>query len=144
MSAKRSLRPIVSRPSVLVCDEKHGNRYLPAKDDAEMFRSALKVLGERLKDGYWYTKPDGKAPEKPDVDESEIGNLPVSLQATDRQLWKRYEAAIDARKEELAEYAAIERAVSERDGELAWRILRSRRDYQYEGVMIVELEEVDP
>lgn len=113
MSAKRSLRPIVSRPSVLVCDEKYGNRYLPAKDDAEMFRSALKVLGERLKDGYWYTKPDGKAPE-----------------------WKRYE--------ELAEYAAIERAVSERDGELAWRILRSRRDYQYEGVMIVELEEVDP
>jgi hypothetical protein len=42
------------RPQILVVREKHGNRYLPAATDEELHASALKLVTNRVEDGYWY------------------------------------------------------------------------------------------
>lgn len=41
-------------PVIIIFEEHHCNRYFIAKDPDEIGRIALKVLAERLEDGYWY------------------------------------------------------------------------------------------
>lgn len=43
---------------VLVTREKHGDYYYPASTDEELAASALQILTERDKEGYWYHDPD--------------------------------------------------------------------------------------
>lgn len=43
---------------VLVTKEKHGDYFYPAATDEELAASALQILTERDKEGYWYHDPD--------------------------------------------------------------------------------------
>jgi len=51
---KKYLANIISRPGILIFEEKHGTRYFVCNNSQEFCRAAMKVLRERLEDDYWY------------------------------------------------------------------------------------------
>jgi hypothetical protein len=64
-------RPILSKPSVLICHEKHGEVYFLVNDDEDLFRVALSIVRGRLKAGWWYGEP-GDAPTPPDFTKEDV------------------------------------------------------------------------
>jgi hypothetical protein len=82
------------RMRIIVAKEKHETRYLDARDDAALGRSALRLLRERLP--RWYYGADKRR---------------------------------------------AERILAEQNGEQAWKFLWAHRDYEYEEVEMVCVEE---
>ncbi len=138
----KPLLPIVTTPSVVVCHEKHGNRYFSAKDDAELFETALKILKGRLaRKGEWYYEPDVVKAD-PGFTQADVDKLPAALKDdAQRKLKQSLNVATQYRREK-AEWDRINKAVNENDGKLAWEVLRDRNDHEYEGVSLEWLEKV--
>lgn len=136
MAARRSLfHPSVA--SVLIFEEKHGNRYFHVSNDKELQAASLQVLTDRHKAGCWYPKP-----EESDVKPSELDKLPASLQKAVNESWSEYSHAMRDYNQEVVEYKTIDRAVRDKDGEAAWNILNARKDAEYEGLQLEPYEEV--
>jgi len=133
-------RPLISEPSVLVFEEKNGKRHFYIENDEALFATALKVLRERNKDGYWWYKP--KAPEALDITEEQIPNLPKSLQDKATEALKEYKEALRAFERDDREYQAIQKAIREKNGQMAWQLLYARRKAEYEAVEIETCEKV--
>lgn len=133
-------RKLVTRPSVLVCHEKHGNRYFAIPDDEALKRAALKILGDRVKDGYWY----GVIGEAPRALKSvaDLGGLPDHLWSAHNDAVKTYKRELDAfeRRRDLLD--EIAKSLAEKDGVLAWRVLRERSEHEYERVSLEVVEAV--
>lgn len=129
---------------VLVAKEKHGTRMIDAED---IGAAALKLLTERFEEGYWYLDPEQeehpfslKLREERDallaLPDEEVAKLPDAV----KRERARAEADLAEDKRQHEEYEEIKRAIEERDGDAAWRILQSRREHEYE---YVELDEVE-
>lgn len=126
---------------ILVAKEKHATRYLRASTDAELHRSALTLLDERYREGYWYYRPEALKLKTPAMTLEAAEALPAgdvkTLALKEHRLAKSHRQQYER---EVADYAAIEAAVKAQDGKAAWAILRSRRDNEYEDVCLEELE----
>ena len=141
MKARRDTgaRAIVEEPMLLIFNEKHGNRYFEIANDEALFKAALKIVTERLKAGYWYEKPRA-CPKALDYTLAEIVSMPKSLQPQAEKALRVYEGELAAHNDEVEEYTKIERAVAEKNGRIAYEILRSREDAEYEGFELKRLE----
>jgi hypothetical protein len=142
--AEREARPLIDRPSVLVCHQKHGDIYYNAPDDAALCKAALSILKERLEDGYWYNDPADELPANPNMTDEQIDALPAGrIRDTARQEMTNYHVAVQEQGDAISMWKDIHRAIEENNGKLAWRILRDRRDYEYERCSIEQLQEVE-
>ena len=143
---KKPSKKKTKKQRIIVFDEKHGDRYFDASTAAKLQAVALKILTERLKSGYWYFKPE---PFKEDP-EKEIEKLTKdSEQITDSFLRNaaeerigRLHKGLDAYKRDTRMWEEIQKAVKEKDGNLAYQLLNSRRNYEYEGFDLEYLENV--
>lgn len=127
-------KPIITKPRLLVFREKHGNLYFYVDNDDKLFASALKVLTERFKDGYWYYKPElEEKPEVPDFNEERVAAMPQSLQPDAYRKLREYNDACLEYDAEAMEYDQIVKAVETKDGRLAYKVLRDRKHAEYEG-----------
>jgi hypothetical protein len=98
------------------------------------------LLKERHKEGYWYTVPE--VPAAPEYNRGGIANLPASLQASASRALDRYERERREYGKAAKQLAAIEKAIRDRDGAAAWRILIARRDHEYERIHLVDCEAI--
>lgn len=98
---------------IIVAQEKHATRYLDASTDEAWARSSLKLLKERLEYGYYNMHP----------------GLGYDIEEIQRVV-----------EEEDTSIITIGKNLYAREIPLAWSILHSRRDAEYEYVAIVEVE----
>lgn len=144
LRAERAARPIIDRPSVLVCHEKHGQLYYHAPNDAALCRAALSILRMRLEAGHWYNDPTDELPPNPNMTDEQIAALPAGpIRDTAIREVARYRSAVREQGDAIEMFADIKKAIEENNGKLAWRILRDRSDYEYERVSIEQLLEVE-
>ncbi len=136
-----AISPIVEEPSVLVLQEKHGDRYFYVASDKALFTTALAIVKERNSHGQWYPQPPGQAPAVPDVRAEDIPKLPKSLQEAAKKKLREYTNEKRLYDEEIADYQEIQKAIATDDGKLAWEILHKRRDYEYEGILLEIFED---
>ncbi len=127
---------------IIVVTEKHGTRYFAADTKDQLHASALKILSERLTDGYWYAEPE-KPTQPVLLSDEQIAMLPkdssTRIHAEDER--KVYRRAVRNYEEDLLRYNAIRKAVADKDGAAAWKVLQSRTDHEYEGCDLETLEE---
>lgn len=133
--------PFVKQPMLLVFKEKHGERYFYIPDDAALFGACLKVVTERLEQD-WYPEPDGVVPKAPDFTREQIATLPESMRAEATAKLRAYDRDVEAFNEELADFAKIKKAVDEKNGRLAWGIIRDRARAEYEGYDLERFETI--
>ncbi len=139
-SSARAPRPAVEEPSLLVCHEKHGNAYFYVPDEAALFEAALKILEGRHKAGYFYADPESGRPADPGVTRAQVeamGQGHVRQEAL--KALQRHDDDVRWWKHLKEQWAEIQRALKERDGRLAWRLLRERSDHEYENVSVERL-----
>jgi hypothetical protein len=135
---------------IIIAREKHGDYYLDASTPEQWARSALKLLTDRWKEGYYYHEP--KEPKEPEglLPREEIEALPEPYKREAGLLFNRHIRNRRSYKEEKRLYDEIKYIVETQDTGMityrngrveprAWRILDDRGDHEYEGV---ELEDV--
>lgn len=54
MTLGKYLTRILANPGLLIFEEKHGTRYFYCRNPEEYCKAAMKVLKQRLEEGYWY------------------------------------------------------------------------------------------
>ncbi len=129
-------RPIVGSRSVLVLHEKHGNQYFVVDDDEGLFAAALTILRRRLMSD-WYYGP-GTAPAPLDYVQDDIAKLPPSFRDDAQRKLKDNVERTRVWQYESKIWEDVNSACSSADGRLAWQILKSRSDHEYERVSIEE------
>lgn len=134
---QRPRRPVVEEPSLLICHEKHGDLHFHVPDEDAVFHTALDIVTKRLKAGHWYVNPKDYEPKNPGMTKEQAEALPegpirkAALQeiASHQRQIREYEGFKES-------WDAIHKAISEKDGRLAWQVLRDYSDGEYQRVSI--------
>jgi hypothetical protein len=149
------------RQRIIVAKEKDDTRYLDASTDEAWAKSALALLSERFRDGYWYSDPTadkhefvvGRRKARDELiamSEEALSSLPETAREEMRRhiLIAKRDAEED--QKQLKEYLEIKRVVEEGDlgwtgkGRFlkpkAWALLEARAEYEYERVGLRETE----
>lgn len=152
---------------IIVAQEEHSTRYMDASTDETWAQSALALLTERWNDGYWYNDPSenvGPVPmTRAEIDVITDPTLKFKAEAMNKDRQDRHLRA----QRDTKWYDEVKRVVTEQDASLipvryhmerdsagrlqragvaefqpsAWRILRDREGYEYEGVELVTVEQ---
>lgn len=128
---------------ILIAHEKHGRRYFDASTPELLAENSLKLLKERWEeDWYWLESP----PEGKDIlSEDQIAALPTEkLRDLANQERNEYLEEVRLWKIEEEEYNSIkhcaEGGAENNFKNRAWKLLYSRRRYEYEKVELETLE----
>lgn len=156
---------------ILVLHEKHGDRYFDASTPEALATSCVKVLRERVADGYWYhreyAEPVRPLPKEQQeilaLTDEQLATLPTAIREdmkTKRAKLVKSNAVYKRRKKQedgwwnavqLVLTSPLEEAIkltvadaddtwSNQPLPLAYEILKSRRDYEYESIGIYEVQ----
>lgn len=140
-------------PTIIIFEEKHGSRYFIAHNNKEVGQIALKVIADRLEEGYWYDDDEDcriarqeewnayrTATEK--LTPKEIKDLgikkpeykePPSLNNIAKDFYRQ----IEWQAETLAK-----KIVADKDGEAAYKFLYYRSDGEYERMLVESPEAI--
>lgn len=121
---------------ILVCYEKHGNRYLDASTPEKLGESALKVLKERWNEGYFYYAPI--KPEEPPV--MDLESIPEPFKEQAKNMLLDYNRALDRYTKELREYNYLKDVIENNKTDKAWKTLDWFGESDYERVSIENVE----
>lgn len=141
----RPRRPVIDKPSLLVLNEKHGDRYFHVEDDAALFRAALTVVLQRYKEGYWYANPmDCDQPKNPGMTMEQAKTLPDGpIRVAAVAAVNQYRQACREVDDLTDTWNIIQKAVNDRDGRLAWQVLRDYSDGEYQRVSIEPYSKIE-
>jgi hypothetical protein len=123
--------------AVMIVKDKYSTRYLEASTGKTINKHSLKLLTDR-NDAGWYPEP--KEPTSIGITELDIPTLPAILQDEAKRRLAVYNTQLLKYKQSLSEWQDIQKAISEKNGLLAWQCLYNRSSYEYEEVCIKELE----
>ena len=138
--AARPVRPFISQPSIVVCHEKHGERYFLVNNDEDLFRVALSVLKGRFKSDWgWFYEPQAP-PVAPGFTAEDIEKLPKALQADAQKKLTSYQQTLRATQNARAEWEELKKAAEGTDGRAAWQVLRNNSDGEYARISIERLD----
>lgn len=112
---------------ILVLQGKHGDQFYKANNPDELHESALKILAENR---HWYTEP--RKPEDLGFTKETINSLPESLRGKAEADLAKYERDMRTYNNEMLWYDRMLKAEKEQDGNLAYKVISSRHDYEYE------------
>jgi hypothetical protein len=122
--------------TIILFKEKHGELCFDASTDELTFAACLNVVKRRLKDG-WYQVPN--KPKKPHFDEKEIAAMPWEERAVLTGLFQMYKSSLEWFNLSKQDRETAIRASENNDGKLAWKLIDSRRGYEYEGFEMIEV-----
>ena len=125
---------------ILVCHEKHGHRYFDASTEEALYNSALMILKGRLMENHWYSMPE-YSPQKLDYTQTDIAKMPASMQSSAQSKLNSYNQCLATYQNDLDEFKMINDAVKHSDGKMAWKLLRLRSGFEYEGVRLEQVQE---
>ena len=123
--------------SILVVNEKHGTRYFDVTTEDRLAKVALYLLKSRF-DAGWYPEPEPIPPL--DFTEADIEKMPKSMWVEARARLSRHKHVLRQHRED---YDEIKQAIDNKDGKLAFSILQSHDDYEYESVRREECEGIE-
>lgn len=133
-------------PQLFVFNEKHGDRYIMVHSPEAEEKMFLKVLTERNQQG-WYSwmkdyKPYGDAPK---YSREDIDKMPESMEFEKKRFmqeltrWEKLEKEADNIRND---WSRIQKAIQKNDGKLAYRLIDTYRDSEYEGYERVYVENI--
>lgn len=122
-------------PQILRCDDKHVEMFYVVKSKQDLYDAALEILEGRI-DYYIveYDKPT--LSEENNMTDEQIAALPVGLQDEAMKLRKRYREEWKWYEEQNKDYTDAKQALKERDGKLAWDVIKRRSDEGHEYEMV--------
>lgn len=123
---------------ILVLHEKHGDSYYDATTEAALHAAALKIVRQRLKQGYYQA---GKPPEDPGLTRKEALKLPVAVQRSALDVLATYERRMRIHNDIVRIQRWAQDAVEKRDGVLAFQTLEACREGEYENFSLADVDQ---
>lgn len=120
---------------IIVFKSKHFDNYYNISTYDQLKKVALLVLEQRMEANYiqkW------NLPEPLDYKEEDIDSMPESFQKDAIAKMKRYKQDFRENSENNKVFDMVHKAISEKNGELAWHVLQLRNGYEYETYEIIE------
>ena len=133
---------------ILIATEKHDTWHFDATTNAQLGAAALYLVKERFGQNGTYAgwEPDDSPPQPPELGltEAQLEALPDDspVKIAGQQAVSNCERATAAWKRDIAQADAIKQCIAAGDGRMAWQVLCSRRDYEYEHVELRDLDVV--
>lgn len=131
---------------VLVLKDKYSTRIFRASTEEELHQSSLKILQSKVDNGY-ISPPENTfdgylySPRMPTFSQEEIAKLPdgeiKDIAIKERRLYDDFRLE---REDNERLWNKVQSALQNKNGKDAFRIIMSRRDYEYEGIDFVDLE----
>lgn len=125
------------KPLIIVWEYKHGSTYHLATTIAELDKIALWHIKNRIENNYIFN-PDVDEPRKPSMNEEEVLKLPDGVvQRTAIAEQNAYKQLMQRWQDRKLQWAALNNAIATSNAEVAWQILSSRCNYEYENMEAV-------
>jgi hypothetical protein len=121
---------------ILIQHHKHGEAIFDATTPEQLGKAALYILFNNNDCGFYY---DEDKPDDLDFDPAAIDTMPESLRAGAKKQVEQHKRDVRRYLEVHSFYEDVQTALAEKNGALAWELLKARRDHEYERV---ELETV--
>ncbi len=130
-------------PYILAFEEKHGTFHYDASTRDLFHKACLAVVKRRNDDGCWYDYEEAEELTPPALTEEQVVALKDGrIKDTATEEWKRYRADLKRLDGEKAERGLLAKALKG-DGEAAADFLRARKDAEYEGMELIELDSLE-
>lgn len=126
------------RPVIIVFREKHEHAKFACLNRNELELVCLEKLWKRYHMGYYCDFDDNSQPPNlPPISKIDIKTMPDGITKDAAiQEWEHYESAISWDKKTNERLKLVKTSLHERDGVIAFSILRECRDNEYEGLDI--------
>lgn len=133
----RQPRPIVEEPMVLILHEKHGELHFHVPDETALFKFSLDIVTKRLRAGFWYPDPKDYVPQDPGMTKEQAEALPPGpIRNSAMSAVSAYRTALNTHRSVVEGWETVQKSVKEKDGKLAWRVLRDYSDGEYQRVSL--------
>lgn len=138
----KRLGRLVGPDVVLVFQEKHGDRKFKVPTVESLYKVALKVLADRME--YDIVEPDDS--DRPNIgftkEDLTNGKFPEGslILAAAQKVWKDAQSQDSEYQIAAQQLKDATKALKEKDGALAFSVLESRNDWEYEGFTWDSLE----
>ncbi len=126
----------------LQVENKHWTYYYFVPTYEKFLKTCVKIVKDNNDEGFYYFEnlEEIKKPSLSWEDISKLQDGPVKKLALDE--WKNYEYDLKSIKEELEQKKLLDKALKG-DGVSASHLLELRRNYEYEKIECIEMEEID-
>lgn len=134
-----------SGPKLLICEGKYDTSYYFIPNEAVLHAVALRLLNERLENGYLPKEKDyAKGEESLQKLQEELPRIEAlegeSIRRSAKKEWEHRMTSLKEDLKVLREAQRIRTALDDNDGGLAWMILLDRRTAEYENVELQSVE----
>lgn len=120
---------------ILIEHNKYGENYYSIPTLNDLYKVSLHILEERLENKFFCKS---NIPEKLDYTYYDIEKLPESFRKDAKSKLDGRNKYIKECEEANKEFDLIEKALNEKNGQLALQILKNRIDFEYEKIEIIE------
>lgn len=120
---------------VLLVKTKHSDDYYAIPTLNDLYKAALSILSDRFEAGYFYKSeiPTNTL----DYTYEDIEKMPESFRKEAKSKLDEVCNMIERCIKECEEVNMIEKALREKNGLLAWSIIKNRNGYEYEEIEII-------
>lgn len=122
---------IANSVRILVEYQKHGEVYYDISTNEKFKTAVLYVIASRFENGYYQLHDP---PSDPEID---LKTIPDSLKTSAKRRLDEYKSALRDYHREKATYDFVKTAIANNDAAIAWDVLDSRSNYEYERVEII-------
>lgn len=129
------------KANILILKEKHGTYYLDASSRDAFLAACLLTVKRRVDENWFYHSWNPDEVIQPDLEEEVVRGLPDSETKTDLlEAWENYrkELVRVEHNNDIVELAEL--AAKTDDPYLAWYVLTERKNHEYEGFELEQLE----
>jgi hypothetical protein len=130
----------VVKNKILIDKGKYGDGYFAIPTLKDLYKVCLFILKDRFEMNYFFKY--NEFPKELDYTEEDIEKMPESFRKDAKEKLKTNKKYISDCKEVNREYELAEKALKEKNGALAYEILRNR-DGEYEKFEIIEPRKID-
>lgn len=120
---------------ILIDTNKYGQDYYSIPTINDLYKVSLHILNCRFENNFFCKS---NIPEKLDYTYDDIEKMPESFRKDAKSKLDVRNKYIKECEEVNKEFELIEKALNEKNGQLAWHILKNRQDYEYEKIEIIE------
>lgn len=125
---------VVNPTKILIDRTEYSDDYYSIPTLKDLYKVALNILEKRF-DNNCFVKCN--VPNELDYTYEDVEKLPESFRKDAKNKLDRRIKSIKESKNTNREYEIVEKIIKEKNGELAWSILRNREDNEYEKIEII-------
>lgn len=125
---------VVIPTKILVDNNKYGQDYYSIPTIKDLYKVALRLLEIRFDNNCFY-KYD--IPNELDYTYEDVEKMPESFRKDAKSKLDNHNKHIKECKEVNNEYETVKKAIDEKNGNLAWTIIKNREGYEYEKIDII-------